>query len=216
MIIIAGIGWIGQKEYGSVVRKIRQVYSDQKSLYSLLQQESIFSSLVKNFGRFDSVTKNTCSAVALALYDAKIKYANSHKENIGIVGTNESGCLKSNLNYFRDYVHAGRSLARGNLFIYTLPSSPLAEAAIYFGFQGPLLYVNFAQNQIPSLLHYASRMLNRQEAEMILATKVDETGGICFVLKQEDDQDMEKLCFFEKVIAHAEKISNTEELILSL
>jgi len=42
---------------------------------------------------------------------------------------------------FLDYVQAGRKLGRGSLFIYTLPSSPLAEAAIHFGLQGPVLYI---------------------------------------------------------------------------
>lgn len=62
---------------------------------------------------------------------------------MGLIGTNRAGSLEANRLYFSDYLQAGRVLARGNLFVYTLPSSPLAEAAIHFGFQGPMLYMGF-------------------------------------------------------------------------
>jgi len=185
MIIISGIGWISKKKYGCVKRKIRKNYTDIKSLYSKLQNESVFSYPVKNFGRFDTMSKMACCAGALALYDAGVKYSEKGKQDIGIISTNADGCLKSNLNYFKDYVQTGRKLARGNLFIYTLPSSPLAEAAIHFGFQGPLLYIGFSQKQVPSLLQYAEGMISRKEALSILAMKVDSEKAVCFVIKRE-------------------------------
>jgi len=193
MIIISGIGWISKQKYGCVKRKIRKDYTDIKSLYLKLQNESVFLYPVKNFGRFDTMSKMACCAGALALYDAGIKYSGKHKQDIGIISTNTDGCLKSNMNYFKDYVQTGRKLARGNLFIYTLPSSPLAEAAIHFGFQGPLLYIMFPQKQVPSLLQYAECILSRREASTVLAMKVDEEKAVCFVLKREKDTSLKRI-----------------------
>jgi len=183
-MIISGIGWITKKKYGCVNKAIRRDYTDIKSLHSNLQNESVFLYPVKNFGRFDITSKMACCAGALALHDAGIKYSEKHKQDIAIIGTNTDGCLISNLNYFKDYVQTGRKLARGNLFIYTLPSSPLAEAAIHFGFQGPLLYIMFPQKQIPSLLQYAEGIISRREVSTVLAMKVDENKAVCFVMKR--------------------------------
>ena len=190
MIIISGIGWITKKKYGCVNKTIHRDYTDIKSLHSKLQNESIFLYPVKNFGRFDTMSKMACCAGALALHDAGIRYSEKRKQDIGIIGTNTGGCLESNLNYFRDYVQTGRKLARGNLFIYTLPSSPLAEASIHFGFQGPLLYIMFPQKQVGArravpLLQYAEGIISRKEASTVLAVKVDEKKAVCFVMRGE-------------------------------
>lgn len=187
MIVISGIGWISKKKYGCVKKAVCRGYTDIKSLHSKLQNESIFLYPVKNFGRFDMTSKMACCAGALALHDAGVKYSEKRKQDIGIIGTNTDGCLRSNLNYFKDYVQTGRKLARGNLFIYTLPSSSLAEAAIHFGFQGPLLYIMFPQKQVSSLLQYVEGIISRKEASTVLAMKVDEKKAVCFVLSGEDD-----------------------------
>ncbi|MCK4401172.1 hypothetical protein KAW08_02560 [bacterium] len=183
-MIISGIGWISKKKYGCVKKAVRKDYTDIKSMYSKLQNESVFLYPVKNFGRFDTTSKMACCAGALALHDAGIKYSEKYKQDIGIISTNTDGCLKSNLDYFKDYVQTGRKLARGNLFIYTLPSSPLAEAAIHFGFQGPLLYIMFPQKQVSSLLQYAEGIISRREASAVLAMKVDEEKAVCFVMRE--------------------------------
>ncbi len=192
-MIISGIGWIAKEKYGCVKRKIRRDYTDIKSLHSKLQNESVFLYPVKNFGRFDITSKMACCAGALALHDAGIKYSEKRKQDIAIIGTNADGCLKSNLNYFEDYVQTGRKLARGNLFIYTLPSSPLAEASIHFGFQGPLLYIGFPQKQIPSLLQYAEGIISRKEASTVVAMKVGKNKAVCFVMKKEEDASSKRI-----------------------
>ena len=121
MIVITGIGWIREKAYGSVMRKLRRDYTDTKSLHSRLQHESVFLYPVKNFGRFDAVSKMVCCAGALALRDAGITYPEDHKQDMGIVGTNTVGCLESNVRYFKDYVETGRNLARGTQYAINLP-----------------------------------------------------------------------------------------------
>lgn len=216
MVVITGIGWITQKAYGSVIRKLRRDYTDTKSLHSRLQHESVFLYPAKNFGRFDAVSKMTCCAGALALRDAGITYSERHKQDMGILGTNTVGCLESNVRYFKDYVATGRKIARGNLFIYTLPTSPLAEAAISFGLQGPLLYMMFQQKRIPSLVRCAGKMILRGETQAMLAVKADENEAVCFVLRREEDVSTRRVFSLENAIATAEKMSRLEEMIREL
>ena len=81
-------------------------------------------------------------AVALALRDAGIEYSARNKQDTGIIATSGAGSLQSDLDYYADFVKNGRTLSLANLFIYTLPSSPLGEAAIHFGLTGPLLFTS--------------------------------------------------------------------------
>ena len=215
IIAVAGIGWITQKEYGSVMQKLRRDYTNKVSLHSQLLDESVFLYPVKNFGRFDEASKKACSAVALALCDTGIPYSKDQKELIGLIGTNTTGSLLSNICYFKDYVENGRTLARGNLFTYTLPTSPLAEAAINCGCQGPLLYINFSpqEKQIPSLLRYAEGMIHRREAPAMLVVRADEKEGLCYLLKREDNSSAKGQCAFEDALAIAEKASSLEDIV---
>ncbi len=196
------------EEYGCVMRGLRVSYESKAFL-----RKKIFPLPFKNFGRLDSVSRMTCYAVALALKDAGIKYSLNRKQDIGIIGTNTSGSLQSDINYFKDYLDSGRTLSRGNLFIYTLPTSPLAEAAIYFGLQGPLLYMTLSQPGTAALLRDAGNMIVCGETSAMLAVKADEAEAVCFVLTQEKDLSGGKACSLEKITAVAERTSHLDEVI---
>jgi 3-oxoacyl-(acyl-carrier-protein) synthase len=181
--MIKGIGWITQNKYGCKKRRLEQGYSDLKSLYARLQPE-IFRYPVENFFRFDTVSKLTAVSIALALFDAKIAYAKDKKQEISILGANSSGARKANLTYFKDYIDHGRTLARGNLFIYTLPSSPLAEAAIHFGLTGKLQHLGFAKNTKTESLSYALNMLKTQSQKMIILVNTDSKTSMSYLLQK--------------------------------
>ena len=181
--MIKGLGWITQNKYGCQKRQLEENYSDLKSLSSRLQPK-IFNYPVANFLRFDTVSKLTAVSIALALYDAKIAYAKEKKQKISIIGTNSNGALEANLIYFNDYVSNGRTLARGNLFIYTLPSSPLAEAAIHFGLTGKLLYLGFAKNTEEESLKYALNMLKTEIHKNIILVNAGSKASTCYILQK--------------------------------
>ena len=138
---VKGRGWVKETQCGCDRKSIQWQRDDWRSLCAQLLKDGVFTYPVKNFARFDEPSRLITLSVALALYDAGIPYIEGKKQDIGILGTNPDGALASNLAYFQDYAEHGRKLGRGNLFIYTLPTSPLAEAAIHFGLQGPLLYL---------------------------------------------------------------------------
>ena len=148
---ICGQGWIKKNKYGLGDKGQGQKYVDLRSLYARLKEEGIFRFSVDNFGRFDQASKLTVIAIALAFADAKFFYAKGRLQDVGILGTSVDGSTDTNLAYFKDYLKAGRTMSRGNLFIYTLASSPLAEAAIHFGLSGPTLFLGYDKNL--SLIH---------------------------------------------------------------
>ncbi|MDP8266445.1 MAG: hypothetical protein P9M07_05805 [Candidatus Aceula meridiana] len=185
MISMQGIGWITEDRFGSIFRENITEYTDRKKVHSIFRDASILLAPIKNFGRFDKVSRNTCLAISLALFDAGIDYSKGTMQDFGILSTDEEGCLQSNIEYFKDYVECGRKLSRGNLFVYTLPSTPIAEAAINFGCQGPVLYLTFQEDQTNQILEQGRIMIESKEATNLLIVNASEEESICFLLKEE-------------------------------
>lgn len=173
---VRGVGWINERAYGG--SDFKKEYAERIAFATLGKEDGLFAYPVKNFGRFETLTQRVCYATALALRDAGIKYAEGRKLNIGVLGATPHGAVASNRNYFQDYVDGGRTLSRANLFIYTLPSSPFAEAAVHFGLTGPLLY----GNQFEPMVSMAQRMIRRGEADSVLVYFVDECAGLCALI----------------------------------
>lgn len=183
MIKTLGSSWIKKGKCGLRHQGLTYKYSDLRSLYLLLKEKGVFSFPVENFSRFDPASKLASIAVGLALSDAGIVYRKGKKQDIGILATNQNGSLDAQLVYFRDYIDSGRTLGRGNLFIYTLPSSPLAEAAIHFGLSGPFLYMNFLDSSKDTrLIEYAQEMISSGQAKRMLVLKSTDQETTCSVI----------------------------------
>jgi hypothetical protein len=183
MIKILGSGWIKKNKCGLKVKVLTYKYSDLKALYLFLKEAGVFNFPVENFARFDRDSKLASIAVGLALYDANIVCRKDKKQDIGIIAANKHGALEAQLAYFKDYLKGGRILGRGNLFIYTLPSSPLAEAAIHFGLQGPLIYFNLPGSRGHfRLKEYAKELINDGQARRILVLYSQPYGITCSLL----------------------------------
>ncbi len=180
IIGVTGIGWVDAAAYGCVRQATTTVYAGPGQ--APWRNTGLFSYPVKNLGRFDAPTRLACAVCALALQDAGLRYAEGVKQEIGLLGSNDDGCLAANRAFFQDYVESGRTLARGNLFIYTLPSSPLAETAIHFGFRGPVMYVGFEANGLGALLHTAAGLVREGQAEAVVVLKSDGLEGLGFTV----------------------------------
>lgn len=177
--MIKGYGWIKEAQCGCSEKGLEWKFADFRSLCAQLLKDAVLAYPIENFGRFDAASRLVALSVALALHDADIHYAKGKKQDIGILGTSPDGALDSNLAYFRDYVQAGRKLGRGNLFIYTLPSSSLAESAIHFGLQGPILYMRNLEKPQDYLLTQAKLMIRNKAAQAILAVSFGINETIC-------------------------------------
>jgi hypothetical protein len=181
-IQVCGIGWLADRDWGGVLGRTRQCLA-QGDDTPLWKRITGFAYPVRNMGRCDAATRLTLCACALALQDAGLSYAEGRKSGLGLIGTQASGSLEANRAYFSDYLQAGRVMGRGNLFIYTLPSSPLAETAIHFGFQGPMVYMGFPGGGGAELLEAAACLVNDGMAPGVVAVLADEREAMAFVLQ---------------------------------
>jgi 3-oxoacyl-(acyl-carrier-protein) synthase len=186
------------------------------SLREDLQADSLFSYPVKGFGRLDRVSQMSCCVAALAFHDSETSYAEDVKQDIGIIGTNDDGCLQSNLDYFNDFVENGRTLGRANHFVHTLPSIPMSQAAIHFKCQGPLLYMRFPNASVASLLGQADRLILRGESTAMLAVMANEEDAQSFMMRQADDVSAHGVFELEEVIKLAERGSSADQMITAL
>jgi 3-oxoacyl-[acyl-carrier-protein] synthase II len=211
-ISVLGIGWLTKEGYGCIRSGLQQRYEAGESALSLPKRD-IFSHPFKNFGRLDTISKMTVFAVSLALQDAGIEYSPIAKQDIGIVGTNAEGSLRADVEYFRDYVESGRTLSRGNLFIYTLPSSPLGEAAIHFGLLGPVLFAADENNGLSAVLDLANEMVIAGETPVVLAGRAEADEAIYFVIGQDRGQDGPALCDVAEARSFIETGSVGAELV---
>ncbi|MFA5394210.1 MAG: hypothetical protein WC338_07155 [Candidatus Ratteibacteria bacterium] len=216
MVSITGVGWLTKDKYGVLKRKILDGYPDLRSFYSLLRQKSVLLYPMQSWGRFDGISRTTCLAGGLALFDAGITYSRKKKQDVGIIGTNKNASLQSNRNYFKDYIKNGRTLARGNLFIYTLPSSPLAEAAIYFGLTGPLFYVSCANKGVVELLDCAARLIEGKNTDTVLAVRAEKAEAVAFVLAAKEQTVTKEICGLEEAKEILKKACGVREILSTL
>jgi 3-oxoacyl-[acyl-carrier-protein] synthase II len=183
-IAVLGAGWMTGGRHGCVRLGGSGAGDDP---FALVRRTELFETPPKNFARFDIPSRVTCCACALTLRDAGLSPAADASAVVGMVATNESGCTETNQAYFLDYVQAGRTLARGNLFIYTLPTSPLAEAAIHFGLRGPSLYWGGPAGRgygaaLAEAVERAAACVAAGEAAAMLAVSADARGGLGLAL----------------------------------
>jgi len=179
---VLGIGWLDTGAFGCVRRKERTSFGEQAGVQPPWKDMELLGGPVKNFGRFDAVSRLTCCACALALRDAGIPVEDCRKLDAGLIGTNTGGSIDANRAYFSDYLKAGRKLGSSHLFIYTLPTSPLAESAIHFGLKACNLYIVHPGGGIQKLLDDANLLIADGQAARIMAVKAHSNEAICFLL----------------------------------
>ncbi len=182
MLDIFGFGWINDQCYGKGRSKRQVNYARRIPIKRLGLEDSLFRKPVKNFGRFEQVTQKLCTATVLALQDAGITYGEERLE-IGLLAIHKAGCISSNYRFFQDYLDGGRSCSRANLFIYTLPSSPCAEAAICFGLRGPVLYIDTLDDSMDSEMQIVEYVLGTHQAEAMLVCLVDEPHLVAMAVR---------------------------------
>lgn len=210
---VHGIGWLTREAYGCIRSGLCNSFAPAEGVRSLAKQD-IFQYPFKNIGRLDSISRMTAYAVALALKDAEMEYASARKQEIGIIGTSSGGSLTSDVEYFKDYIQGGRTLSRANLFIYTLPSSPLGEAAIHFGFMGPLLYTASQGNSLTTVMDMSAEILATQEATLMLAGQAEDGEALYFVIGP--NQSEKTLCELSMVRPIVEADKNITDMIRTL
>ena len=116
----------------------------EKPLPDITSRE-IFGPLLPYARRMDAYSKSGLAAIAYALKDADLDRW-TDKRNIGIIAATETGCLKTDLDYYETLKPSENFQPSPALFSYTLPNTYLGEAAIRFGLTGTHFVIN---EQVP-------------------------------------------------------------------
>jgi hypothetical protein len=177
--VIHSVSWYSAESAGCVTvgGPARQIAPPDLADTEALQ--SAMAAQVKNLGRMPRETRACLFAAALASQSAP---ARSPEKETGILIAGHDGCLPANRQYFLDYVECGRSLGRGNLFIYTLPTSTIGEISIALNLAGPSMYLHDDAQPLQALLQTAEQMITDGEAAGFIALWTDDLASIAFVL----------------------------------
>jgi 3-oxoacyl-[acyl-carrier-protein] synthase II len=133
---------------------------------------------IKYLSRMTSEARCCLVAAAKALKAANLDSAGE----IGLLAAGEQCFLDADLDYFDDYLASGRSMGRGNLFIYTLPTSAASEVAIALHLTGPALFMQNDSAQVQGLIESAGQLLTDNEAQAVLALWSGPGVAVCFAI----------------------------------
>jgi len=131
---ITGIGWVSKESMG--MPGVRQFAQNQT--LPRIKRKDVLRHPYKTFGRMDAFSKLGFTAIAFALRDAGIK-KNEKKKDISMIASTVTGCLETDITFQETMSGVMPSPA---VFAYTLDSSFLGEAAIYFGLTGENFVIN--------------------------------------------------------------------------
>ncbi len=128
-----------------------------------------FDPIPRNFSRFPDAVKAACGVAAMILRELGLPPNQAGtKRDIGVIGLGFQPTQTINREFYQDYLDHQRVLGRGNLFIYTLPTAPLAEVSIACGLTGPTFFLEDDRRPLPALLTTAASSLARQQSEAVI------------------------------------------------
>ncbi len=134
---------------------------------------------VKNAGRFPPHVRAAFIAAALVIEASGRTYPDGESGETAILTAGYDPTLQVNLDFFKDYLDAGRTMGRGNLFIYTLPTGAACEVSIHFGLKGPALFIEPETAPLAGALDAAESALEGGEITQVLLLWQDCADTFC-------------------------------------
>ncbi len=126
--MIHALGWCDMERWGCVGAHVVSRHGTTPDLSASAEAEKLIGRPVKYYSRMPIQTRLSLIAMSQALQASR--WVETGMREIGMTTAGYDGCLDADHRYFRDYVETGRVTGRGSLFIYTLATSTVGEAAI--------------------------------------------------------------------------------------
>ncbi len=137
-----------------------------KNLYQELLTQGILPNELNEFKRMSDKSKRAVLAAALACYESFQPTVDGSR--VAMLSADYNCCLTENQQYFSDYISFGRVMGRGNLFVNTLPTTPLAEISLALSFTGPLYFIASFERPLFLLMEESCSLLESGEAEQVI------------------------------------------------
>ena len=135
-----------------------------------------------NFRRAGEKARLAMLGSVLAFSDAGL----NSDGNVAVIGWGGEESIMENRAYFADYAFNGRFLGRSQLFIGTLPTTPLCEAAICLNLHGPVFYFQ-SDGGLNSVLAEAESLLSGMELKQVLLLGISSGALLALLLEQTED-----------------------------
>jgi len=101
-----------------------------------------------------------------------------------IIGINGDGCAHNNRLFWDDFTAHGHESGKASLFVPTLPSIPVCEAAITLGVRGPVRYLKTASEaQTEELL--SEMFASDNSLQQIMTVETNACGAVVNLLARE-------------------------------
>lgn len=184
--MIRAAAWFAPDDYGVLVPGARSWKKPSPPFSAIADILALIDRPVKYYSRMTTEARLCLCAASIALRAVPI--SQSKKPEIGLLGAGE-GFLQANQEYFRDYVASGRTMGRGNLFIYTLPTSALGEVAIALSLGGPCMFLQNDAHPLASLIKHAEQFVADGEADLMLALWSNSRAALCMAVDADPGDD---------------------------
>ena len=192
MTILSGAAWCSRSDYSTLFAHRKDSFPNYREAYKYYKKNEVLTRELNNFRRVSNTARLYLLLTGLAAFDAG-KQDSDFPDNTGIICNSES-VLAENEKYYKDYLDSGKIGGRGNLFVYTLPTSALGEAAISFGIRGPLYNVTFNENSPADFLEHIQFLFDSEQIDTVFAIFSDnEINYSLFFEKNESKNHLEEL-----------------------
>jgi hypothetical protein len=178
--VIRAVAWFCAEHHGVFAPRGKSWERPSPRLSVSANALELIGRPVNYFPRMTTEARFCLCAASMALKTTR--WQESPDAEIGIISAGSDGCLAANQEYFRDYIACGRTLGRGNLFIYTLPTSVLGEVAIVLSLAGPSLFIHDDVHPLAALARHAERIVADGEASGMLALWSDRKAAVCMAV----------------------------------
>ena len=120
-----------------------------------LDKKNVFPEGARNAGRLDPMGWAVCAAVSAALRSVELLERNGEKLPVAIYFSCPEGSIPADAAYFDDYLAFDETGGRANMFVHTLPSSPIGEASVRFGLTGETMFFATSENVVEAMTRFA-------------------------------------------------------------
>ncbi|HWE04100.1 MAG TPA: beta-ketoacyl synthase N-terminal-like domain-containing protein [Tepidisphaeraceae bacterium] len=176
----AAVAWFTGRHYGTILPGEKSLTRPSPALGDSKEMLALIDRPIKYLARMGPEARSCLAAASLAIKAAG--WRDNPPPEIGILAAGYDGWLAADEAYFRDYVAGGLTLGRGNLFIYTLPTSTQGEISIALSLNGPTLHIQDDAHPVAALFHQAGQLIDNQEADAVLVLYSDAGASICFAI----------------------------------
>jgi len=184
--MIRTAAWFCTEHHGLYAPLNKSWQQPSPSLSATAEIPALIGRPVKYYARMTAETRYCLCSASIALKSAGW---DSKAIEIGLLSAGSDGCAHANEEYFRDYVANGRTLGRGNLFIYTLPTSALGEVAIALSLTGPSIFLHDPTQPLACLNRTAEQIISDGEATGMLALWSDASAAVCLAIDRGQSPD---------------------------